>query len=48
MRGTSPCNTREADEAGPISHTSTLYIDFVETFCIPQDFSIYLAHFIEC
>ena len=34
---------------GPISHTSTQYMDFVETFNISLDLSIiYFAHFSEC
>ena len=35
--------------AGPISHTSTQYMDFVEIFNISLDFStIYFAHFSGC
>ena len=35
--------------AGPISHTSTQYIDFVEIFNISQDFFvIYFAYFSGC
>ena len=33
--------------AGPISHTSTQYMDFVESFNIPLDLStIYFANFL--
>ena len=34
--------------AGPISHTSTQYIDFVEIFNISLDLSIYFAHLSGC
>ena len=35
--------------AGPIAHTSTQYIDFVDVFYISLDLStIYFAHFSEC
>ena len=35
--------------AGPISHTDTQYMDFVETFSISLDIStIYFAHCSEC
>ena len=35
--------------AGPISHTSIQYMDFLEIFNISLDLStIYLAHFSEC
>ena len=34
---------------GPISHTNTQYMDFVEIFNISLDFStIYFAHFCGC
>ena len=35
--------------AGPISHSSAQYIDFVEIFNISLDLStIYFSHFSEC
>ena len=36
--------------AGPISHTSTQYMDFVEIFniCVELLYAIYLAHFSAC
>ena len=34
--------------AGPFSHTSTQYMDFVEFFNISLDLSIYFAHFSGC